>query len=271
MEKRVLTAGKNYKTALLASKQQQSARNKHARRNIQAGKVFQKQRMLAGKKEESAKEGWETLESTPLYKNMHTEKTAQGTYVVKGDSTRFGKDAILYESYKESDCDAWIEKETKKSKTTANASRRQRKHSTLSRRRNLTAARKLNACGSFETCEPCESCEPCADGLELAGLQDAILNHTGEIQKVCGYLFNMNTPFGEHVLYLAYWDDSCKSIVVTPVDTIANGTVFSTLDEFINKCWPTAEVEIPNPADTVYALPGPTAVEETAVIPVEVF
>lgn len=277
MEKRVLTAGKNYKTALLASKQQKPVTNKHARRNIQAGKMQQRQRMLAGKEKESANENWETLVAAPLYKNLHVEKTAQGTYVVRGDSTRFGEDVILYESYKKSDCDAWVEKETKKSKTAANASRHQRKHSTMSRRHNLAAARKLNACGSFETCEPCESCEtcescePCVDGLELAGLQDAILNHTGEIQKVCGYLFNMNTPFGEHVLYLAYWDDSYKSIVVTPVDTISNGTVFCTLDEFVNKCWPTTNTEMSNSADTVYALPGPTVVEETDVIPVEVF
>lgn len=48
-------------------------------------------------------------------KNFKLEKTLTGTWVVKADSQRFGQQAIVFESYKMSECVAWIkEKEEKK-------------------------------------------------------------------------------------------------------------------------------------------------------------
>ncbi len=41
------------------------------------------------------------------------------TYLVRGDSERFGKNAILFESYKKTDCEAYVERKggTAKNKT----------------------------------------------------------------------------------------------------------------------------------------------------------
>lgn len=40
--------------------------------------------------------------------NFNISKTDNNTYVVRGDSERFGKNAILFESYKKSDCDKYV-------------------------------------------------------------------------------------------------------------------------------------------------------------------
>lgn len=51
--------------------------------------------------------------------NLSISKTDNNTYLVRGDSKRFGKNAILFESYKKSDCKAYVKRigETEKDMT----------------------------------------------------------------------------------------------------------------------------------------------------------
>lgn len=43
-----------------------------------------------------------------MYKNFRIYATDNNTFIVKADSERFGKQAIVYESYNVKDCWKWI-------------------------------------------------------------------------------------------------------------------------------------------------------------------
>ena len=43
-----------------------------------------------------------------MYKNFRIYKTENNTYIVKADSKRFGKQAIVFESFKLRECFDWI-------------------------------------------------------------------------------------------------------------------------------------------------------------------
>ena len=43
-----------------------------------------------------------------MYKNFRIYNTDNNTFVVRADSKRFGKQAIVFESYKVKDCVRWI-------------------------------------------------------------------------------------------------------------------------------------------------------------------
>ena len=43
-----------------------------------------------------------------MYKNFRMYVTDNNTYIVRADSKRFGKQAIVYESYNVKDCWRWI-------------------------------------------------------------------------------------------------------------------------------------------------------------------
>jgi hypothetical protein len=44
-----------------------------------------------------------------MYRNFQIYKTDTNTFVVKADSKRFGKQAIVFESYNAKDCWKWIQ------------------------------------------------------------------------------------------------------------------------------------------------------------------
>lgn len=43
-----------------------------------------------------------------MYSNFKIEKTDNNTYVVRADSDRFGKQAIVFESYSHRECLNWM-------------------------------------------------------------------------------------------------------------------------------------------------------------------
>lgn len=53
-------------------------------------------------------------------KNFKMEKTSTGTWVVRADSKRFGRKAIVFESYKMMECVAWIKEKEALLKVAAN-------------------------------------------------------------------------------------------------------------------------------------------------------
>lgn len=49
-----------------------------------------------------------------MYQNIRVEQSYSGTWIVKADSQRFGKDAIMYEDFDKQRADAYAERlETK--------------------------------------------------------------------------------------------------------------------------------------------------------------
>lgn len=58
----------------------------------------------------SKKDELDSSSSKPTVQNARVEQTPQGTWVVRGDSERFGKDAILYEDYKKQRAVSYLHK-----------------------------------------------------------------------------------------------------------------------------------------------------------------
>lgn len=51
-----------------------------------------------------------------VYKNFHIYATDNGTFVVRADSKRFGKQEIVFESYNLKECVNWIDNNYRNSK-----------------------------------------------------------------------------------------------------------------------------------------------------------
>lgn len=43
-----------------------------------------------------------------MYKNFHIYATENGTFIVRADSKRFGKQAIVFESFSTKECVNWV-------------------------------------------------------------------------------------------------------------------------------------------------------------------
>lgn len=218
-----------------------------------------RQIQISAKKEAAKKEAAKTDSRILLQAGKNYQQAIKTQKLLASKTDRANRHARSLP--KESESWVTINASTNTPKKAARPQRR--KSSKLNAQRLNQTRQKLSAscnCGSPE-------CPVC-------GLAQTILNVCGEVQTVEGVLFNRPDDFGNHQLYIAYFDASENLFVISSVSTVEHGQICMTLDEVKSALCPQVPTtEVPETTEMI-PLPGDEMTDAEAVISepeVEVF